>query len=93
MRCGSRRGDACGGAARRGHTVNAGLVRAQWRRQAPAFLLFKDDRLAIGGETRAGIMAGLRRCLFGRAAAGADDVDVAKALICPMDIRDGFAVA
>ena len=90
---GSRRGDACCRSAHRGHPVNAGLVRSQGRGQAAAFQLFKDDRLAIGRETRAGIMAGLRRCLFGRTAACAYGVDVTKAFIGPMDISDGFAVA
>ena len=90
---GSRRGDACCRSADRGHPVNAGLVRAQWRGQSAAFQLFKDDCLAVGRETRAGIMAGLRRCLFGGAAACADGVDVTKAFVGPMDISDGFAVA
>ena len=81
-----------GGAAGGGDAVHAGILRPTRAGEAAGTRAFEHDRLAIGREARAGIMAGLADHVARAAAVGADHTQPAEAIVGPADIDQALAV-
>src|SRR4051812_7559896 len=93
LRLGAVARDEDGRTAAGGDPVNARILGPSAGREEAPLPPLERDRLAVGRETRPGIMAGLSGDVAGRPAARGDGADMAQPLVRPADEDDGPPIA
>jgi hypothetical protein len=93
LRSGAFRRDSLRRSAGGSDTVDARVLRPAGGGEEAPLPFLEDDRPAVRGEYRAGVMTGLGRHLASRPAPGGDGADPAEAAVGPADIDDRPAVA